>query len=104
MKTLKGFVRQRAQPKGSMAKGWLVHESCVFISEYLSRSQKNILDLWSIKDDDRVVSDDPQDNEVIKQFNEEVKTIESSYCMMNSDSMQRWYQMYKKTRQEQIQA
>ena len=24
LKTLKGFVRQRARPKGSMAEGWLV--------------------------------------------------------------------------------
>ena len=32
MKTLKGFVRQRAHPEGSMVKGWLVQESLVFIS------------------------------------------------------------------------
>ena len=28
MKTLKGFVRQKAWPEGSMAEGWLVQESC----------------------------------------------------------------------------
>ena len=37
MKTLKDFVRQRAQPEGSMAEGWLVQEYFVYISEYLSR-------------------------------------------------------------------
>ena len=31
MKTLKGFVCQRARPEGSMAEGWLVQESLVFI-------------------------------------------------------------------------
>ena len=35
MKILKGFVRQKARPEGSMAEGWLVQESCVWISEYL---------------------------------------------------------------------
>lgn len=32
MKTLKGFVRQKVRPEGSMAEGWLVQESCVWIS------------------------------------------------------------------------
>lgn len=36
MKTLKGFVRQKARPEGLMAEGWLVQESFVYISEYLS--------------------------------------------------------------------
>ena len=59
MKTLKGFVRQRAQPKGSMVEGWMVQESCVFVLEYLSRSQNNFLELWSTKDNDKVMSDVP---------------------------------------------
>ncbi|MCO5572395.1 hypothetical protein L7F22_026149 [Adiantum nelumboides] len=104
MKTLKGFVRQRARPEGSMAEGWLVQESCVFVSEYLSRSQNNALELWSMKDDDRVVGDVPQGNGVVKRFSEEVRTKVSNYCMMNIDGMQKWYELYEKTRQEQIQA
>ena len=82
MKTLKGFVRQRAQPQGSMAEGWLVEESCVFISKYLSHSQKNVSELWSTKDDDRVVGDVPQGNGIVKCFNEEVQTKVSNYCMI----------------------
>ncbi|MCO5615118.1 hypothetical protein L7F22_069407 [Adiantum nelumboides] len=57
-----------------MAEGWLVQESCVIISEYLSRSQNNALELWSMKDDDRVVGDVPQGNGVVKRFSEEVRT------------------------------
>ena len=102
--TLKGFVRQRDQTEGSMAEGWMVQESCVFISEYLSRSQNNDLQLWSTKDDDRLVGDVPQGNGVVNKFSEEVKTKVSDYCMMNSDGIQRWYEMYEKTRQEHIQA
>ncbi|MCO5604928.1 hypothetical protein L7F22_059103 [Adiantum nelumboides] len=74
MKTLKGFVRQRARHEGSMAEGWLVQESCVFVSEYLSRSQNNALELWSTKENDRVVGHVPQGNGVVKRFSEEVQT------------------------------
>ena len=87
-----------------MAKGWMVQESCVFVSEYLSRSQNNFLELWSTKDNDRVVGNILQGNGVVKKFKEEVQTKVSNYCMMNSDSMQRWHEMYEKTRQEQLQA
>lgn len=104
MKTLKGFVRQRARPEGSMAEGWLVQESCVFISEYLLRSQNNVSQLWSTKDDDRVLGEVPQGNGVIKRFTEQVRTKVSNYCMMNSECMQKWYELYENTRQEQIDA
>ena len=87
-----------------MAEGWMVQESCVFVSEYLSRSQNNVLELWSTKDDDRVLGDVPQGNGIVKRFSEEVRNKVSNYCMMNSDSMQRWYEMYDKTKQEQIHA
>ena len=66
MKNLKGFVRQRAQPKGSMAEGWLVQELCVFIVDYLSCSQKNKSKLWSTRDDDPWLGDIPQGNGVVK--------------------------------------
>ncbi|MCO5549356.1 hypothetical protein L7F22_002826 [Adiantum nelumboides] len=104
MKTLKRFVRQRARPEGSMAEGWMVQESCVFISEYLTRSQNNIIELWNIKDDERVVSEVPQGNGVVKRFSEAERIKVSDYCMMNTDIMQRWYEMYEQMRQQQIRA
>ena len=85
-----------------MAEEWMVQESCVFVSEYLSRSQNKILELWSTKDDDRVVGDVLQGNGVVKRFGDEVQSKVSNYCMMNSDSMQRWYEMYEETTQKQI--
>ena len=54
MKTLKAFVRQKARLEGSMAEGWLVQESCVWIFEYTKCVDKNITKLWSTKDDDRL--------------------------------------------------
>ena len=52
MKIVKDFVRERAQHEGFMTEGWLVQESCIFISNYLSCSQNNVLELWIAKDDD----------------------------------------------------
>ena len=57
MKILKGFIRQKARPEGSMAKGWLVLEFCVWITEYLGRVDKAMPMLWSSKDDDRLVDE-----------------------------------------------
>ena len=54
MKVLKGFVRQKARPEGSMAEGWLVQESCVWISEYLGRVDTTMPMLWSTKYDHEV--------------------------------------------------
>ena len=78
----------------------MVQESCVFVSKYLSCSQNNVLELWSTKDNDQVVGDVFQGNGVVKQFSEEVQTKVSNYCMMNSNTMQRWYEMFEKTRQK----
>ena len=55
MKILKGFVHQKARPKGSMAEGWLVQESCVWISKYLRPIDKNMSKLWSTNDDERLI-------------------------------------------------
>ena len=61
-----------------------------------------MLELWSTKDNDQVLGDVSQGNEAVKKFSEEVQTKVRNYCMMNSDGMQRWYEMYEKTRQSQI--
>ena len=37
MKTLKGFVRQKAKPKGSMAEGYIVYESFYYPNEYIKK-------------------------------------------------------------------
>ena len=104
MKNLKGFVRQRAQTKGPMDEGWLVQESCVFVPDYLSCSQKNKSKLQSTRDNDWLLGDVPQGNGVVKQSSEEMQTKFNNYCMMNNDVMQRWYEMYERTRQEWMHA
>ena len=38
MGVLKGYVRQKARPEGSMAKGWMLEECMYCICEYLERT------------------------------------------------------------------
>ena len=80
MKVLKGFVRQKTRPEGSMAEGWLAQESCVFISEYLMNENTNIRGLWSTKDDERVVGEVPQGNGITKRFTENMREKVHTYC------------------------
>ena len=77
---------------------------CICLRVPITFSKQRSLDLWSTKDDDRVLGDVPQGNGIVKRFIEEVQNKVSNFRMMNSDSMQRWYEMYDKTRQEQIHA
>ena len=37
MKVLKGYVRQKVHPEGSMAEGWLVQESTFYITKFLTQ-------------------------------------------------------------------
>jgi hypothetical protein len=37
MKKLKGFVRQREKPKGSMEEGYISYESFYYASEYINQ-------------------------------------------------------------------
>ena len=42
MKSLKAFAIQRACPKGSIVKGYMVYNSMVYISQYVPNLAKNI--------------------------------------------------------------
>jgi len=46
MKTLKGFVKNKAKPKGSMAYGYLKEESIGFLNEYLSKYTPTTKRAW----------------------------------------------------------
>ena len=94
MKTLKAFVRQKARPEGSMAEGWLVQESCVWISEYLGRVDKSMPMLWNMKDDDRLVGEVRQGKGTRFRMTEEMRNKVQAYCIANADIMQKWHEKY----------
>jgi hypothetical protein len=47
-KTLKDFVRQNAQPEGSMSEGWLIQEGILFILQHLHQANLSLPHPFSI--------------------------------------------------------
>ena len=73
MKTLKDFVRQRAQPEASMAEGWLVYESMHYITKYLSIVDSCSPCLWIENEDEKM------DGEVLQGVGKEF-TLSKDMC------------------------
>jgi hypothetical protein len=51
LKTLKGYVRQRAQPEGSMARGYNIDKTLGFCTEYMKRCHTTERRIWDDKED-----------------------------------------------------
>jgi hypothetical protein len=51
LKTLKGYVRQRAQPEGSMAHNYIMEEALGFYTEYMQRCNLIQRRVWDNKED-----------------------------------------------------
>ena len=56
MKKLKGFVRQREKPKGSMVEGYISYESFYYSSEYIKQiDNKPAVVIWDDeRDEDKI--------------------------------------------------
>ena len=104
MKTLKGFVRQRARPEGSMAMGWLVQESLVYITEFLSTSDPDMPRLWSQEEDDRLVGDEPQGKGLVRRMDVALREKINKFCILNSHAMEKWIERYTLAKHEREQA
>ena len=98
MKVLKGFVCQKAKPEGSMAEGWLVQESYVWISEYLGRVDKTMPMLWSTKDDERLIDEVRQGKGLRFCMTDETREKIQSYCIANAILMDKWRNRYVEAR------
>ena len=51
LKTLKGYVRQRAQPEGSMARGYIMEEALGFCTEYMLNCTMTARRVWDDKEE-----------------------------------------------------
>ncbi len=56
MKVMKGWVRQRARPEGSMAEGYVIFEGMHYLTEYTTRLSPSAPQLWSLKEDPKISS------------------------------------------------
>jgi hypothetical protein len=50
--TLKSFVRNKAQPEASMAKGYVAEEALGFCTEYLNLAQYTKRHIWEVEEDE----------------------------------------------------
>ena len=106
MKTLKGFVRQRARPEGSMAEGWLIQESLVYITKFLSSLDPGMPRLWTPDSDSRIEGEEAQGKGLVRKMDSQLRGKINKFCIMNSQPMERWLAAYEeaKTQRQQQRA
>ena len=75
LKTLKDFVRQKAQPEASMAESWIVQEAFVYVYQYLFKLDQSLPSLWSEDDDTKKNSNVPSGKGAIIIMDREFRAI-----------------------------
>lgn len=95
MKTLKGFVRQRARPEGSMAEGWLVQESLVYIAEWITEMDKESPMVWHKGEDERLTNDVAHGGGTSKRMDGSLEEKINRFCMLHHPAMERWLHAYQ---------
>ena len=87
MKGLKGFVKNKARPEGSMAYGYLREESIGFINEYLSQYTPTTKRAWDDKEEpamyDEILEGGKKDRVMTTKF---VKLI-YGFVLLNTEHM-----------------
>lgn len=72
MRGLKGFVKNKAKPEGSMAYGYMREESIGFLNEYLSQYTPTTKRAWDDKEEpamyDEILEGSPHDQKMSAQF------------------------------------
>ena len=99
MKTLKGFVRQKARPEGSMSKGWLVQESMVYITKFLASIDPNMPLQWHNKEDEHIVGEVAQREGTHRKMSMLLREKIMKFCYLNSNDMQKWVERYEDANQ-----
>lgn len=98
LKTLKDFVRQRAQPEASMAESWIVQEAFVYVSQYLSTIDPSLPRLWTEEDDPKRHSHVPSGKGAPLLMDREFQAIVNNHCILNAPIMARWVDMFTQAR------
>lgn len=98
LKTLKDFVRQRAQPEASMAEGWIVQDSFVYVSEYLATMDSSMPRLWNDEEDPRIHSHVPSGRGKTMNMDRSMRDAVNNFCILNADVMNKWVNMYQEAK------
>ncbi|MCO5609400.1 hypothetical protein L7F22_063626 [Adiantum nelumboides] len=107
MKTLKGFVRQKARPEGSMAEGWIVQESLVYITEWIVEFDKETQEspmLWRLGEDERLTTDVAHGGGTSKRMDTTLEENINCFCMLHHPTMDKWLTTYETAKEERYDA
>ena len=98
LKTLKDFVRQKAQPEASMAESWIVQEDFVYVSQYLFTLDPCLPRLWSEDDDPKKHSHVPSGKVALLIMDREFRAIVNNHCILNDPTMAKWVDMFSEAK------
>ena len=90
MKTLKGFVRQKARPEGSMSEGYIVSEAMFYITEFVQHLYTKAPRLWESEEDVRlsgIVLPKMKSEQVLKPI---LREQVHRFLLKNSPALESW--------------
>jgi hypothetical protein len=99
MKDLKGWVRQKARPEGSMAEGYILQEAMTHVTEYTTRLDPKAPQLWQLNEDIELLTTklpkvhrlrrldrDPEGRIFLQQIH--------SFVLKNDPALEHWRERY----------
>ncbi len=94
MGVLKGLVRQRARPEGSMSEGWVLGECMYYLAKYLERVDEGAPRRWTL-DEPTTLSDEVLCGKgICFKVSYEERTNLSTFVIYNSQCMEKFVEEY----------
>ncbi|MCO5604782.1 hypothetical protein L7F22_058953 [Adiantum nelumboides] len=100
-------VDEKARPEGSMAEGWIVQESLVYITEWIAEFDKETQEspmLWRLGEDERLTTDVAHGGGTSKQMDTTIEEKINRFCMLHHPTMDKWLTTYETAKEERYDA
>lgn len=83
---------------------WLVKESLVYITKFLTTIDPDMPCLWSQEEDERVTGIVPQGQGVERTMDQSLRQKINKFCIINFGAMEKWIELYALAKEERTQA
>ena len=88
LKTLKGYVRLRSNPQGSMAQGYIMDEAMGFCTEYMQHCSGSERRVWDDKEEPAMNSKVMEGNGQHRLLADELRQWIHEFVMNNAEPLQ----------------
>ena len=88
LKRLKGYVRQRAQPEGSMARGYIIDEALGFCTEYMQDCELTCRRIWDDQEEPAAKSKVVEGIGRYRLLTSELRAWIHEFVLMNAEPLQ----------------